>query len=74
MKLILTEEQIVELEHRFDWRIPLRITDMDCRVEEASKIIEFECKRVLDVGTLDGHITASLAHLGAKIDSIDCRM
>jgi ubiquinone/menaquinone biosynthesis C-methylase UbiE len=74
MKFILTEEQIVELEQRFDWRIPLRITDLDCRVEEASKIISFYNKSVLDVGTLDGHITVSLAYMNAdNIDSIDCR-
>lgn len=74
MNLILTEDQTVELENRFNWRIPLRATPADCRVTMVDAIIPLKGKTVMDVGTLDGHITASLVETGARVTTIDCRM
>ncbi len=74
MNFILSEEQIVELENRFNWRIPLRTTSLDPRVELVAGMIDLKGKTVLDVGTLDGHIASSLLSFGAKVTTIDYRM
>lgn len=74
MKLKIPEEQIVELEARFDWRIPLRHEEPDDRVSEVARSIDLKGKTVLDVGTLDGLIAASLVEAGAKVSTIDCRL
>ena len=73
-KFAISEEQIIELEGRFNWRIPLRTLFIDHRVELVSTKINLKDKTILDVGTLDGHIATSLLAHGAKVTSLDCRL